>query len=104
MSPDEQELARLLAGSTDVVINRLPGLLGHLEPDRLTGLLLPDRRPMNMFGQCGTSTPINSLGAHLPVGLQLSCRPFEEDHALAIALALEQRIGLPTAPDLSGFL
>ena len=46
MSPDKQEFARLLAGGTDVVINRLPGLLGHLEPNRVTGLLLPDRRPI----------------------------------------------------------
>jgi aspartyl-tRNA(Asn)/glutamyl-tRNA(Gln) amidotransferase subunit A len=58
---------------------------------------------MNMFGQCGISTPIHSFGASLPVGLQLSCSPFEEDRALAIALALEQHIGLPPAPDLSGF-
>ena len=59
---------------------------------------------MNMFGQCGTTTPIHALGAPLPVGLQLSCRPFEEDTALAIALAFEERMGLPSAPDLSGFL
>jgi hypothetical protein len=42
----EQELTRLLAGSTDVVINRLPSLLGHLEPNGLSGLLLPNRRPV----------------------------------------------------------
>jgi hypothetical protein len=53
MSPDEQELTRLLAGSTDVVINRLPGLLGHLEPNRLTGLLLPDRRPIEAVSTGG---------------------------------------------------
>ena len=56
MSPDEQEFARLLAGSTDVVINRLPGLLGHLEANRLTGLLLPDRGPIE-----GVSTGGNIL-------------------------------------------
>ena len=56
MSPDEQELARLLVGSTDVVINRLPGLLGHLEANRLTGLLLPDRGPIE-----GVSTGGNIL-------------------------------------------
>jgi aspartyl-tRNA(Asn)/glutamyl-tRNA(Gln) amidotransferase subunit A len=71
---------------------------------QMTAATSRNSQPMNMFGQCGTSTPINSLGAHLPVGLQVSCRPFEEDHALAVALALEQRIGRPTAPDLSEFL
>jgi hypothetical protein len=46
MPPDEQELAPLLAGGMNVVINRLPSLLGDLEPNRLTRLLLPDPRPI----------------------------------------------------------
>jgi aspartyl-tRNA(Asn)/glutamyl-tRNA(Gln) amidotransferase subunit A len=61
-------------------------------------------QPMNMFGPCGTSTPVHSFGSRLPVGLQLSCHPFEEDRTLAIALALEQHVGLPPAPDLPGFI
>jgi hypothetical protein len=56
MSPDEQEFARLLAFGTDVVINRLPGLLGHLEPNQLAGLLLPDSCPIE-----GVSTGGNIL-------------------------------------------
>jgi hypothetical protein len=44
MSPDEQELAGLLPGSMDVIVNRLSGLLGHLEPNWLAGLLLANRR------------------------------------------------------------
>src|SRR5262249_46192012 len=44
--PDKQELAPFLPGGMGVVINRLPRLLGHLEPNRLTRLLLPDRRPI----------------------------------------------------------
>jgi aspartyl-tRNA(Asn)/glutamyl-tRNA(Gln) amidotransferase subunit A len=71
---------------------------------QMTAALSRNSQPMNMFGQCGTTTPIHALGAPLPVGLQLSCRPFEEDGALAIALAIEQRVGLPSAPDLSAFL
>jgi aspartyl-tRNA(Asn)/glutamyl-tRNA(Gln) amidotransferase subunit A len=70
---------------------------------QMTAATSRNTQPMNMFGQCGISTPIHSFGARLPVGLQLSCSPFEEDRALAIALALEQHIGLPPAPDLSGF-
>src|SRR5215217_6523996 len=39
----EQEFARLPACSTDVIVDRLPGLLGHLESNRLARLLLADR-------------------------------------------------------------
>jgi aspartyl-tRNA(Asn)/glutamyl-tRNA(Gln) amidotransferase subunit A len=71
---------------------------------QMTAAMSRNSQPMNMFGQCGTTTPIHALGAPLPVGLQLSCRPFEEDATLAIALAFEERMGVPAAPDLSGFL
>lgn len=71
---------------------------------QMTAAMSRNSQPMNMFGQCGTTTPIHALGAPLPVGLQLSCRPFEEKNALSIALAFEERIGLPSAPELSGFL
>jgi hypothetical protein len=36
----EQKLTRLLIGGSDVAVDRLSGLLRHLEPDRLAGLLL----------------------------------------------------------------
>jgi|SRR6266436_10320754 len=45
--PDEQKLATFPAGSMYVVINRLAGLFGHLEPNRLAGLPLPDRRSID---------------------------------------------------------
>src|SRR3984893_2541584 len=38
----EQELARFLAGGSQVVVNGLPGLLGDFEPDRNARLFLPD--------------------------------------------------------------
>jgi len=44
--PTNKNSPPLLAGGMDVVINRLPSLLGDLEPNRLTRLLLPDRRPI----------------------------------------------------------
>jgi hypothetical protein len=40
-SADKQVLAGLLACEPDVVVNRLTGQLGQLEPNRSTGLLLP---------------------------------------------------------------
>jgi aspartyl-tRNA(Asn)/glutamyl-tRNA(Gln) amidotransferase subunit A len=59
--------------------------------------------PMNMFGQCGTSTPVRSRAAPLPAGLQVTCQPFQEERALSIALALEQVVGMPRMPDISAF-
>jgi hypothetical protein len=38
---DEQELAGFLASETNVIIDRLSGLLRQLEPNRPSGLLLP---------------------------------------------------------------
>jgi hypothetical protein len=43
-SADEQEFAHLLASQADVVVNRLPSLLGQLEADRPTGLPLSHGR------------------------------------------------------------
>src|SRR5215469_332606 len=71
MSPDEQEFPQLLAGSMDVVINRLPRLLTHLKPNRLTGLLLPDRRPIE-----GVSTGGNILD---PEGNNIATAQFAID-------------------------
>jgi aspartyl-tRNA(Asn)/glutamyl-tRNA(Gln) amidotransferase subunit A len=60
--------------------------------------------PMNMFGQCGISTPVQSREASLPVGLQITCQPFQEERALSIALALEREVGTPRMPDISAFM
>jgi hypothetical protein len=38
----EEKLARLFTGGSDVTVDRLSGLLRHLEPDGLAGLLLAD--------------------------------------------------------------
>jgi hypothetical protein len=43
----EEELTWLLIGGTDVTIDRLSGLLRHLEPDRLAGLLLAHGCPID---------------------------------------------------------
>ena len=43
----EEELARLLTGGSDVTIDRLSGLLRHLEPDGLASLLLAHGRSIN---------------------------------------------------------
>jgi hypothetical protein len=88
MSPDEQEFARLLAGSTDVVINRQPGLLSHLEPDRLTGLLLPHRRSIE-----GVSTGSNILD---PEGDNIATAQFaiggKIEHGQVAGLSLDLKL------------
>jgi hypothetical protein len=43
----EEELPRLLFGGCDVTVDRLSGLLRHLEPDGLAGLLLAYRRTID---------------------------------------------------------
>src|ERR1700731_4655 len=43
----EQKVAGLSVGGADVVIDRLPGLFGHLEPHGHAGLLLAHRRAFN---------------------------------------------------------
>ena len=39
----KQKLARLLIGGSDIIVDRLSGLLRHFEPDRLAGLPLAHR-------------------------------------------------------------
>jgi hypothetical protein len=39
----EEELAPVFVGGSDVAVDRLSGLLRHLEPDRLASLRSPDR-------------------------------------------------------------
>jgi len=43
----KEVLTRLFVGGSDVVVDGLTGLLGHLEPDRLAGLLLAHRRAID---------------------------------------------------------
>jgi hypothetical protein len=43
----EEELARLFTGGSDVTVDRLTGLLRHLKPDGLAGLLLAYARTID---------------------------------------------------------
>jgi hypothetical protein len=43
----KQEIAGSLLGRRNVLIDRLAGLLGDLEPDRKLGLVLPNGRPVD---------------------------------------------------------
>lgn len=70
----------------------------------LAGTITRNTQPMNLFGQCGTTTPVQGLGSTLPVGLQVTCRPFEERRALSMALSIEALLGPPPRPDLAQFV
>jgi aspartyl-tRNA(Asn)/glutamyl-tRNA(Gln) amidotransferase subunit A len=71
---------------------------------RLTLGITQDTQPGNLLGLCATTTPVQMPGAALPVGLQILCPANREARALAIALAIEDLVGLPPRPDLGGFL
>jgi aspartyl-tRNA(Asn)/glutamyl-tRNA(Gln) amidotransferase subunit A len=62
------------------------------------------RMAANFFGLSATSTPIQTFGSDLPVGLQVMCPANCENRALSIALTLEDLFGAPPRPDLGGFL
>lgn len=70
----------------------------------LTLAIAQATQPGSMFGQCGSSIPIHGLGSTLPVGLHVVCRRHEVAKALSISLAIEDIIGIPSRPDLTGFL
>lgn len=53
---------------------------------------LRNTRPGNVFGQCGVSLPIESLGSALPVGLQLLASGGDDARLLAIARCVEDTL------------
>ena len=57
----------------------------------------------NLYGMCGTSTPIQALGSALPVGLQLMCRGGEDARTLSIGRLFEELFGPPPVADLRAF-
>jgi aspartyl-tRNA(Asn)/glutamyl-tRNA(Gln) amidotransferase subunit A len=71
---------------------------------RLTLAITQATQPVNLLGLCATSTPIQTFGAEYPIGLQIVCPGGGDAEALAIALAIEDLIGPPPRPDVSGFL
>ena len=61
-------------------------------------------RPGNLFGQCGSSIPIQMLAESLPVGLQIMCNPEQDAELLSISQGIENLIGRSPRPNVSGFL
>ena len=71
---------------------------------KLTLAITRATQPVNLLGLTATTTPIQSFGSDLPVGLQVVCPAGEDSRALAIALAIEAVIGPPPRADVTAFL
>ena len=71
---------------------------------KLTLAITQATQPVNLLDLCATSTPIQKFGPEFPVGLQVVCPRGRDADALSIALAIEDVIGPPPRPNVSGFL
>jgi hypothetical protein len=60
----EEELARLLIGGFDVTVDRLTGMLRHLKPDGLAGLLLAHGRSINSMPVRSNVLPLKLTTSH----------------------------------------
>lgn len=58
-------------------------------------------QPSNYLEQCAVSMPLKRDAGELPVGYQLVGAPFSDSALLDIAVAIEQVLGVGSAPDLS---
>ena len=81
-----------------------PGVTSVEEARELVGLTAGPTRPANVFGMCASFTPVQAYGSDLPVGMQLMCLGGQDLKLMSIALAVEEVVGLPPTPDLTGFL
>lgn len=71
---------------------------------KLNTLVLRNTQPGNMFGMCGTTTPIHHLAnSPLPVGLQILHPEGYDGRAMALAVAIEKLLGKPPLNDMEPF-
>ena len=72
--------------------------------ERLDPMMPMNTRIGSYYRLCAINSPIQMLGAPLPVGLQIIGRAFTEAHALSIGLLLEEMNGPPPRADVGAFL
>ena len=85
-------------------VTTLAGAGGAATVESAVAANCQQRIVVNVLGLCATTTPVQHLGADLPVGLQIVCGPGEEARALGIARLIEDLVGSPPTPDLEPFL
>ena len=67
-------------------------------------------QPVNIFGVCAITYPIQSFCNKydsentLPIGLQIICGKDQDDKAVEIALSFEKAFGEPNLPDILKFI
>jgi len=67
-------------------------------------------QPVNIFGACAITYPIQSFCNNydsektLPIGLQIICGRDQDNKAVEIALSFEEKFGEPTLPNIKNFL
>lgn len=69
----------------------------------LTLAMTRNSQPGNMFAQCGLSIPIPGEDGALPVGLQIMSSNGDDGRLLAVGRFVENLLGRPALPDVSGF-
>jgi aspartyl-tRNA(Asn)/glutamyl-tRNA(Gln) amidotransferase subunit A len=61
-------------------------------------------QPANYFACPAVSIPLPQKPGNLPIGLQIICPEGADVQALSVALAIEEVLGTPAAPNLTNFL
>jgi aspartyl-tRNA(Asn)/glutamyl-tRNA(Gln) amidotransferase subunit A len=61
-------------------------------------------QPANYFACPAVSIPLPQKPGNLPIGLQIICCEGADVQALSVALAIEEVLGTPVAPNLANFL
>ncbi|MDP7668550.1 MAG: amidase [Rhodospirillales bacterium] len=85
-------------------VSTLTGAGGAAGVETAVAANCQQRIVVNVLGLCATTTPVQHLGADLPVGLQIVCAPGADARALGIARLIEDLVGPPPKPDLAPFL
>jgi aspartyl-tRNA(Asn)/glutamyl-tRNA(Gln) amidotransferase subunit A len=88
-----------LAPTTGAVAAPIADLLGSQAGRDLDARIPRNTRTVNWFGQCATTSPVQTSRSELPVGLQVACVGGADEKAVSIAVAVEKLMGW-RRPDL----
>lgn len=105
-----EQLAAAKCSETDAWISptslMLPPTLKEIEQSETVAervkLSSRNTMPANLFGMCSTSIPLPVNG--LPTGLQLMMPGGADSRLIATSVAVQELLGIPTGPELQGFI